>query len=199
MSIQWTCIAGYLYFEIAIVALLVFPVASPKRWNRLFKSRLFSMFRHYASVYFSVVLSILALFLMDAIREMRKYSHASEGGQVHVAAEMKNSVKLFRSQRNFYITGFAIFLAFVIRRLVVMIIIQAELVEKSQNIIRVAENTSEIAKKISTDDEKELATLMKQADVLQLKLNECVKENQELKEEAKLWKKKYEELQEVDN
>lgn len=39
MSIQWTLIAGFLYAEIAVVLLLVLPVASPRRWNAIFKSR----------------------------------------------------------------------------------------------------------------------------------------------------------------
>jgi len=39
MSLQWTLIAGFLYAEIAVVLLLVLPIASPTRWQKLFKSR----------------------------------------------------------------------------------------------------------------------------------------------------------------
>ncbi|XP_047996300.1 B-cell receptor-associated protein 31-like [Leguminivora glycinivorella] len=144
MSIQWTFIAGYLYFEIAIVAILMLPIASPRRWQQFFRSRLFAMFREHAAVYFYVLLGVLSLFLLDSVREMRKYSHADSHG--HLSTEMKGNVKLFRSQRNFYITGFAIFLAFVIRRLVTMILIQAELLEKSERIIREAETAKDFAK-----------------------------------------------------
>lgn len=74
MSLQWTLIAGFLYAEIIVVLLLVLPVASPKRWSALFKSRFLQGIQHQAGVYFLILLAILVLFLLDAIREMRKYS-----------------------------------------------------------------------------------------------------------------------------
>lgn len=74
MSLQWTLIAGFLYAEIIIVLLLVLPVASPKRWNSLFKSRFLQGLQQQAGIYFVILLAILVLFLLDAIREMRKYS-----------------------------------------------------------------------------------------------------------------------------
>jgi len=33
MSLVWTLIAGFLYAEIALVLLLVLPVASPYKWK----------------------------------------------------------------------------------------------------------------------------------------------------------------------
>lgn len=78
MSLQWTLIAGFLYAEIAVVLLLVLPVASPKRWNNLFKSRFLQGLQQQAGIYFLILLAILVLFLLDAIREMRKYSSIGE-------------------------------------------------------------------------------------------------------------------------
>lgn len=75
MSLQWTLIAGFLYLEIVIVLLLVLPIASPKRWNALFKSRFLQGLQQQAGIYFMILLAILVLFLLDAIREMKKYSH----------------------------------------------------------------------------------------------------------------------------
>lgn len=146
MSIQWTVIAGYLYFELAVVIIMMLPIFSPRRWHQFFKSRLFFMFQQHAAMYFYVLLGVLCLFLLDAIREMRKYSHSSDTAHVHLSTEMKGSVKLFRAQRNFYITGFSIFLAFVIRRLVTMLIIQDELSNKAEKIIKEAEATVKLAK-----------------------------------------------------
>lgn len=74
MSLQWTLIAGFLYAEIVVVLLLVLPIASPRRWNSLFKSKFLQGLQHQAGVYFMILLAILVLFLLDAIREMRKYS-----------------------------------------------------------------------------------------------------------------------------
>lgn len=201
MSIQWTVIAGYLYFEIGVVIILMLPIASPRRWQQFFRSRLFSLIREQAVIYFYVLLGVLVLFLIDAIREMRKYSHTSDGGHIHIAAEMKGSVKLFRAQRNFYITGFAIFLAFVIRRLVTMILIQAELLERSADIIREAEAAKELAKTTvlahtlqSGDDTKEYYEIKSQLELHKELLEDIEKKNGELEREVTLWKSKYEEI-----
>ena len=53
--------------------------------------------------------------LADAIREMRKYSHELSDQQksdhsFHLDAEMQAHMRLFRAQRNFYISGFSLFL-----------------------------------------------------------------------------------------
>lgn len=79
MSIQWTLIAGFLYVEIAVVLFLVLPIASPTRWQKLFKSRFLQSLSNQASIYFVILLGTLVLFLMDALREMRKYSKTDHG------------------------------------------------------------------------------------------------------------------------
>ncbi|KPI97084.1 B-cell receptor-associated protein 31 [Papilio xuthus] len=156
MSLQWTFIAGYLYFEIAVVIIMILPIFSPRRWHQFFRSRLFAMFQQHAALYFYAFLGVLTLFLMDAIREMRKYSN-SEPLPSHLSTEMKGHVKLFRAQRNFYITSFAIFLAFVIKRLVTMLIIQYELELKAEQIIKQAEDTVNQAKKAMLDNDMQVA------------------------------------------
>lgn len=83
MSLQWTLIASFLYVEVAIVLLLVLPVASPTRWQKLFKSRFLQSLNNQASIYFVVLLGVLVLFLMDAIREMRKYSTSLDHTEHH--------------------------------------------------------------------------------------------------------------------
>lgn len=75
MSLVWTIIATFLYVEIGIVLLLVLPIASPQRWQRFFKSQFLAMIHRQAHIYFVLLLGILVLFLLEAIREMRKYSH----------------------------------------------------------------------------------------------------------------------------
>lgn len=194
MSFQWTVIAVYLYFEIALVMILILPIFSPKRWYHFFRSRLFALIYDSAAVYFYVFLGVLSLFLFDAIREMRKYSNASDS-QMHLANEMKGHIKLFRAQRNFYITGFAIFLAFVIKRLVTMIIIEHELELKAEQIIRKAEDTVKLAKTTV------LANTIQNSDDLNKKLEETqdlLKEEKlrvkDLEEEVTKWRSKYEQL-----
>lgn len=200
MSIQWTFIAGYLYFEVAVVIIMVLPIFSPRRWNQFFKSRLFFMFQQHAAVYFYVFLGVLSLFLFDAIREMRKYSHSIDAAtNTHLSNEMKGNVKLFRAQRNFYITGFAIFLTFVIRRLVTMLIIQDELSKKAENIIREAEATVKLAKStvlantLQASEQNNYDEIKKQLEEAEKQLSEERSKVKELEKETKTWKSKYEE------
>lgn len=203
MSIQWTFIAGYLYFEVAIVIVMIMPIFSPRRWNQFFKSRIFSMFQQHAAAYFYVLLGVLSLFLLDAIREMRKYSSNMEAGaHTNLSSEMKGSVKLFRAQRNFYITGFAIFLAFVIRRLVSMLIIQDELSKKAEMIIKQAEATVQQAKSTvlahtltSKEDDKdaEIKSWKSKLEVAEQLLSKNKSRIQEMEIELDNWKAKYQE------
>lgn len=138
MSLQWTLIAGFLYVEIVVVLLLVLPVISPTRWQKLFKSRFLQSLSNQASVYFLVLLAILVLFLLDAIREIRKYSTVEHTEHGHLDSEMQGNMRLFRAQRNFYISGFALFLCLVIRRLVILISAQASLLAERSAALRQA-------------------------------------------------------------
>lgn len=194
MSIQWTLIAGYLYFELFVVIIMMSPVFGPQKWNRLFKSRLFLIFQQHAAVYFYVLLGVLCLFLFDAIREIRKYSYNTDFTHLHLNSELKVSVKLFRAQRNFYITGFSIFLAFVIRRLVSMLIIQDELSIKAEKIIREAEATVILAKSTvltNTIQSNEAKDIIDNHKLLKEQLEMEQKRSKEFEKEAMEWKTKY--------
>ncbi|KAM3960396.1 B-cell receptor-associated protein 31-like [Aphomia sociella] len=200
MSIQWTFIAGYLYFEIAVVIIMLLPIFSPRRWHQFFRSPLFSMFQSHTAVYFYVFLGILGIFLLDAIREMRKYSHSNDSSHIHLTSEMKGNVKLFRAQRNFYITGFAIFLTFVIRRLVTMLIIQDELSIKAERIIKQADDTVRLAKHtvlantLNASESQNCEEMKKNMEEAFNLLEEEKEKTQQLKNEVAKWKSKYEEL-----
>lgn len=147
MSLQWTIIATFLYVEIAVVLLLVLPVASPQRWQKILKSRFLLFLSNQASVYFLVLLAVLVLFFLDAIREMRKYS-SPEVEHTHLDAEMQVNMRLFRAQRNFYISGFALFLSLVIRRLITLIAQQATLLAQSEAAMRQAQSATTTAQSL---------------------------------------------------
>jgi B-cell receptor-associated protein 31 len=148
MSLVWSIIATFLYAEIAVVLLLVLPLASPQRWQRFFKSRFLAMIGRQSYMYFYLLLGVLVIFLLEAIREMRKYSNkdplAEAMGGLNV--EMQHSMRLFRAQRNFYISGFAIFLSLVIRRLVTLISAQAQLLAQSEASMRQAQSATTAAR-----------------------------------------------------
>lgn len=61
---------------------------------------------------------------------------------------MQESMRLFRAQRNFYISGFALFLSLVIRRLVILISSQASLLAQSEASMRQAQSATTAAKSL---------------------------------------------------
>lgn len=155
MSLVWTLIATFLYAEIAVVLLLVLPIASPQRWQRFFRSRFLALLTGQAQTYFYLLLGVLVLFVLEAIREMRKYSHTDESAAgASMNHEMQQSMRLFRAQRNFYIAGFAIFLVLVVRRLITLISGQATLLAQAEASMRQAQSASDAARSLMKSDTK---------------------------------------------
>ncbi|XP_044736129.1 B-cell receptor-associated protein 31 isoform X4 [Chrysoperla carnea] len=204
MSLQWAIIAGFLYVEIAIVLLLVLPVASPKRWSAFFKSRFLQAIGKQAGIYFIVLLAVLVLFLLDAIREMKKYSspdHSTDGhGHLHLDAEMQGNMRLFRAQRNFYISGFSLFLSLVIRRLILLISTQASLLAQAEASMRQAQNASTAARTLMAQHGEEAQNSSNEAHVkglitdLEEKLEKEKKNSSALKSQAESLNKEYDRL-----
>lgn len=200
MSLTWTLIAGFLYAEVAIVLLLVLPVFSASRWNRFFKSRFLSALSRQAQIYFYLMLGVLVIFLLEAIREMRKYSSVEEETTLNLG--MQHSMRLFRAQRNFYISGFAIFLALVIRRLIILISEQAQLIAQSQASMKQAQSATQAARNLmtekkpeveeKTDDEK--VKLVEKVKELEAELRKEQKDKEALKSQAESLNREYDRL-----
>lgn len=153
MSIQWTLIAGVMYAELAVTVLLLIPLISPARWHTIFKSRFLRSIGNMSHIYFKVFLGILSLFFLDAIREMRKYSHEladQTAGQhgYHLDAEMQAHMRLFRAQRNFYISGFSLFLWVVLQRLTTLISRLAITMAESEAALKQAKSASDAAQQL---------------------------------------------------
>lgn len=133
MSLQWTLVATFLYFEVGFIFVLLLPFISATRWQQIFKSRLAKALTSYASIYFNVILVALILLLLDAIREIVKYktklntSNDPQNQSLHYGPTME-LVKEFRAQRNFYISGTALFLWFVMKRILAFITQTAQLI-----------------------------------------------------------------------
>lgn len=190
MSLQWGLIAYFLYLETGIVILLLLPFISAKRWNKIFKSRFLRALGEQVHIYFYIVLGVLILCLFDAIREMRKYDahydgKAKEQQHQHLEQELRNSMVLFRAQRNFYITGFSLFLVFVIRRLTTLIATQAMLSATSEAALKQAESASKAAKDLmSKQDEKEEQN--ESVSELEKKINQLQEELEQAKKDRSL-------------
>lgn len=72
--------------------------------------------------------------------------NVSETSNEHLNVELQHSMRLFRAQRNFYISGFSIFLTLVIRRLVILISSQAQLLAQSEASMRQAQSATTAAR-----------------------------------------------------
>ncbi|XP_076344271.1 B-cell receptor-associated protein 29-like [Tachypleus tridentatus] len=153
MSIQWTLVAGFLYAEIAFLILLLLPIISPTRWSQIFKSRLCQAVKRQAHVYFTVCIVGFVLLFLDSIREMRKHGQGknTESQHGHLDAELQRNVRVFRAERNFYISGFALFLWLIIRRLLILISNQALLLAQCEASMKQASRASETAEKLMKD------------------------------------------------
>lgn len=202
MSLTWTLIAGFLYIEVAIVLLLVLPLFSASKWNRFFKSRFLAAFARQAQIYFYLVLGVLVIFLLEAIREMRKYSSVEEETTLNLG--MQHSMRLFRAQRNFYIAGFTIFLSLVIRRLIILISQQATLIANSEASMRQAQSATAAARNLMSDKkddgdskvDEEKSALQDEIKKLKDELKREVKDKEALKSQAESLNREYDRLTE---
>ncbi|XP_052872082.1 B-cell receptor-associated protein 31 [Anopheles cruzii] len=188
MTLVWGIIASFLYVELFIVLLLVLPLRSPQQWHRFFKSRFLAMLSRQAQTYFYLLLAVLVLFLLEAIREMRKYSSNDHTHtETHLNVEMQHSMRLFRAQRNFYISGFAIFLSLVIRRLVSLISGQAVLLAQAEASMKQAQSATSAARSLMNqqkgDEKPDTKTKPAAADAPKPNVDELKKKITELEQE----------------
>lgn len=123
------------------------------------------MFAANARLYFYIFIAILVLLFAESIREVRKYSDPLDLTEVkhHAqAAETFHHMKLFRAQRNLHISGFALFLWFILRRLVILVSREATLMAESEASYKQAQSASAVAQqlmdeKVEKDDNKKNA------------------------------------------
>ncbi|KAM9180671.1 B-cell receptor-associated protein 31 isoform 1-T2 [Dugong dugon] len=156
MSLQWIAVATFLYAEVFAVLLLCIPFISPKRWQKIFKSRLVELVVTYGNTFFVVLIVILVLLVIDAVREIWKYDDVTEkvNLQNNPGAMEHFHMKLFRAQRNLYIAGFSLLLSFLLRRLVTLISQQATLLASNEAFKKQAESASEAAKKYMEENDQ---------------------------------------------
>lgn len=126
------------------------------------------------------------------MREVRKYSSISAVEQISPSrpgAHEHTQMKLFRSQRNLYISGFSLFLWLVLRRLVTLITQLAKELSNKGILKTQAENTNAAAKKFMKENEK-LRRLLKNYNkeeeyILEAEKKKLVEDQEKLKSELK--------------
>ncbi|XP_047238734.1 B-cell receptor-associated protein 31 [Girardinichthys multiradiatus] len=192
MSLQWTAVATFLYVEVFLVLLLCIPFISPKRWSKIFKSRVVQTIALYGNTWFMVAIAILVFLLIDAFREVRKYSVTDKVDVTNNPTAIEHiHMKLFRAQRNEYIAGFALLLCLLLRRLTTLLSQQATLMASNEAFKKQAEGASTAAETY-LEKNKQLQEKLLEAGI---ELPEAGKkgvglqeENKSLKEELKTLK-----------
>ncbi|KAL5516480.1 hypothetical protein EMCRGX_G001819 [Ephydatia muelleri] len=155
MSLQWTVVAGCLYLEMFLTLLLIIPLLKPSTWKWVFSWRIFESLKTVWSTAFYTMLVILMVLFLDSIRTMVTHQKELTQGQKSLDAKLDNQAKEYRGQRNFYITGFALFLIFVIRRLVTLILERAQVEASRDAAIKQAQSASAEAKRLMESKEGE--------------------------------------------
>uniref|UniRef100_A0A8C8EPL7 Endoplasmic reticulum transmembrane protein n=1 Tax=Oncorhynchus tshawytscha TaxID=74940 RepID=A0A8C8EPL7_ONCTS len=160
MTLQWTVVAIFLYVEIAVILILCLPFISAKRWRSLFNLSIWNWFAPYWNRGFFTMILILIILFCDALREVRKYSNAEPMGEAKLNPNLFDHLhmKLFRAQRNLYISGFSLFLWLVMRRVVTLINHVAVATVTGTSLQTQAESANQAAKKYQEDN-----LLLKQA------------------------------------
>ncbi|CAD6197171.1 unnamed protein product [Caenorhabditis auriculariae] len=146
MTLQWTIIAFVLYIEIGITFILLLPWIRPTLWSKLFKSHLFNLLARHAHIYSVTFGFVLFVLFADGVRETMKYSHLEERITRTAESDATHHMRLFRAQRNLYISGFALLLFLVIKRIMALLMRGAQLEAASEAAMRQAESASKAAK-----------------------------------------------------
>ncbi|XP_058683742.1 tRNA-dihydrouridine(16/17) synthase [NAD(P)(+)]-like isoform X2 [Poecile atricapillus] len=157
MTFQWTAVAAFLYGEIAIILVLCLPFISPLRWQKIFMFPLWSKMAVFWNKMFLTIIVLLIVLFLDAIREVRKYSsvHVNEkAANVNSSAFDHIQMKLFRSQRNLYLSGFSLFLWLVLRRTVTLLTQLAKEMASHAALETQVNDATEAAKKYMAENER---------------------------------------------
>ncbi|KAE8616247.1 hypothetical protein XENTR_v10008755 [Xenopus tropicalis] len=126
------------------------------RWKKIFRFQLWSKVSPYWNKAFLSIIVVLIVLFLDAAREVKKYSanHLTDkNAKLYPSSYDHIHMKLFRSQRNLYISGFSLFLWLVLRRVVSLIMQLASEIESNGAMQTQVENANEAAKKYMEDNE----------------------------------------------
>lgn len=157
MTFQWTAVVFFLYGEIAVILVLCLPFISPLRWQKIFTIPLWSKVAVFWNKMFLTIIVLLIVLFLDAVREVRKYSAAhviERAVNVNTSAFDHIQMKLFRSQRNLYLSGFSLFLWLVLRRTITLLTQLAKGMASHAALETQVNDATEAAKKYMAENER---------------------------------------------
>lgn len=192
MTLQWTAVATFLYAEIGLILLFCLPLIPPQRWQKIFSFNVWGKIATFWNKAFLSIIVLLIVLFLDAVREVRKYSSTTvieKSSPSRPGAHEHTQMKLFRSQRNLYISGFSLFFWLVLRRLVTLITQLANELSNKGVLKNQAESTNEAARQLMKENEK-LKQLLKSCNkeeehVLEAENKKLVEDKEKLKTELK--------------
>ncbi|KAK0133093.1 tRNA-dihydrouridine(20a/20b) synthase [NAD(P)+]-like [Merluccius polli] len=161
-DLEWTAVALFLYVEVGVLVILCLPFITATRWQKIFRLNIWSSVAKFWNKVFLAMIIILIVLFLDAVREVRKYSNAEPGKDARLNPNMSDHLhmKLFRAQRNLYISGFSLFLWLVMRRVITLINQLATVQCTSAALQMEADNINQTAKKYMENNELLKQTLM---------------------------------------
>ncbi|KAI3357914.1 hypothetical protein L3Q82_016300, partial [Scortum barcoo] len=165
MSLQWTAVATFLYAEVFFVLLLCIPFISPKRWNKIFKSRIIQTIALYGNTSFMVAIAILVFLLIgeevQRVTEKVDLTNNPDGHRAHPHETVQSSEeRIHRRLRPAALPespaggdGSARSVFELLRRLATLLSQQASLMASNEAFKKQAEGASTAAKKYMEDNE----------------------------------------------
>lgn len=147
MTIQWSLVAIFLYCELLFIAILLSPFIPATAWHYLFELRFLKFVRSKSKVVFALLNIILFFLLFDSMIDMDRYD-PEEHVKLTLNAENLLHLKRFRSQRNYYIAGFSIFLMWITRMAIAHVLTEATLMAETESTMRKAQRATEKAEKL---------------------------------------------------
>lgn len=107
-SIYFASIVTNIFFNFLFKLLFIADFVLFSSWRKLFKSRLVSKLHKHGIYIFISIVAGLTVLLLDAARVMYKSDRKQPTAQNGIPT--METIAEFRAQRNFYITGTALFL-----------------------------------------------------------------------------------------
>lgn len=115
--------------EVIFLTLLCISYIPSSVWLAIFRNSVVVTIQTYSKTYSTIIVCFLLVLWADSIREIWKYNDASESIEETFGWASSDALvhsRLFRAQRNFYLVGAALFLFIISRRMVELILQQAE-------------------------------------------------------------------------
>ncbi|KAL3308188.1 B-cell receptor-associated protein 29 [Cichlidogyrus casuarinus] len=204
MSFHWTLTAAFLYALMGIIGVIMLPIVPPSLWNKLFKSNLIRSFTVHSYFLFNMFMGLLVVVFLDSIRDTYNRSEAYKTLKDHPdnlrpETEALLQMRMFRAQRNFHISGFALFSWFVFKMLLNLISQNAQLKASQEASLKQAKSATEVAQKLLKGDDdssskKEIDTLEKKLQSTQQELDRAKKDVETMKKQSEQLTKEYKRL-----